>query len=322
MDQLPPLGRGIAQVVQPTYQVYAPLLLERAEKIRSTKRETFSYGESSRQKLDVYTPTSGTKSVTGNGNSVLVFLYGGGFARGDKINTNYLNGLVYANLGHYFVENLGFKVVILDYRLICHGAKFPSGGEDVQLALDWILAHLDDTSQQPLELYMMGNSAGGVHLSTYLFCRDFKASRSSILSATSDSSTLKGAIFLSVPFHFENADPERENVLRAYFGTDILQNCPLASLKNAKHDDTLHALQGVPMLVLTGTLDPETEILIPTADFVGECQRVGSFPDTLVVESMQGHNHASPVLGLGTGRLDEEAWGRRVVNFIVNNAGK
>jgi hypothetical protein len=322
MDQLLPLGRGIAQVVQPTYHVYAPLLLERAEKIRSTKRETFSYGESSRQTLDVYTPMPGTESVTGNGNSVLVFLYGGGFARGDKINTGYLNGLVYANLGHYFAENLGFKVVILDYRLICHGAKFPSGGEDVQLAIGWILAHLGGTSQQPLELYIMGNSAGGVHLSTYLFCRDFAASRSSILSATGGSSILKGVIFLAVPFHFENADPEREKVLRAYFGADIVQTCPLGLLKITKNDDTIHELQRVPMLVLTGTLDPETEILIPTADFVEECQRVRSFSEALVVERMQGHNHVSPVLGLGTGRFDEEAWGRRVVNFIANSAGK
>lgn len=54
MDQLPPLGTEINDVVGPTLQKYEPLLLRNAETIRSVKKQTVSYGPTDRQKLDVY----------------------------------------------------------------------------------------------------------------------------------------------------------------------------------------------------------------------------------------------------------------------------
>ncbi|KAI1613938.1 Alpha/Beta hydrolase protein [Exophiala viscosa] len=311
MEHLAPLGTAIQDIVLPTHKIYAPLLLKQADKIRSTRRETFAYGQHPRQKLDVYTPSAGVKSVTGK-SSVFIFLYGGGLVRGEKINTNYLDGLVYANLGHYFAENLGFEVVIIDYRLITHGAKFPSGGEDLKLAIDWVLGHFP----KPLDIYMMGNSAGGVHLSTYLFAPDFATSRRQILSASS-AGVLKGVILLSVPFHFEQAHADRRETLRAYFGDNVRVRCPLGLLEASKQDRSISELQQVPVMVSNGTLDPEDEILVPRGDFIKEWKASGAVTPKLTVQMMEGHNHLSPVLAVGTAVPAEEAWARQAIDFII-----
>jgi hypothetical protein len=417
MDQLPPFGRAISQIILPTFKAYAPLLSRNSETIKSTRRETFPYGPHPRQHLDVYTPSRSSLSspapspslsspssprnadrktplpVTTNPNSVFIFLYGGGFVNGAKILPGYPEpepgqdgqdqGLVYANLGHFFAENLGIKTVVIDYRLISHGAKFPSGGQDLELAIEWIVDNLNLNSGQdgdddehappppPLDLYIMGNSAGGVHLATYLLAPDFAESRRRLLSssirAADDSSVetrskahqarLKGVIFLSVPFHFDRALPERKPTLAAYYGDDgdddddddVPSKAPLGLLRASRKSDgsIIKPLQqDVPVLVLKGSLDPEDEILGPIADFVDEWLRQKKketddnerqfgqnastsdrslsrnlSPSNLEVEIMPGqHNHISPVLSLGTGIPDEEAWGRRVVEFVATTS--
>nr|KAK5448871.1 hypothetical protein LTR18_001959 [Exophiala xenobiotica] len=423
MDQLPPLGKAISQIILPTFKAYSPLLRQNSETIKSTRRETFPYGPHPRQQLDVYTPSRPSLSspspspsllspsspptstadkktplpVTHNPNSVFIFLYGGGFVNGAKILPNYPEtgsgqGLVYANLGHFFAENLGIKTVVIDYRLISHGAKFPSGGQDLELAIEWIVDNLNSNSNSnsnsptanddddehappppPLDLYIMGNSAGGVHLATYLLAPDFAESRrrllsSSIRAADNSSSTdikskahqarLKGVIFLSVPFHFDHALPERKPTLAAYYGDDrdhdddVRSKAPLGLLRASRESDgsrsiIIPLLQDVSVLVLKGSLDPEDEILGPTADFVDEWLRqkktnetedndddqsgrnasttsdrsLSLSPSNLEVEMMLGqHNHISPVLSLGTGIPDEEAWGRRVVDFVATTS--
>ncbi len=324
MEQIARLGTAIQEIVRPTYDIYAPLLLQQADKIRSTRRETFDYGQHPRQKLDVYTPSSGdAQSVITNNktaSSVLIFLYGGGLVKGDKVDENYVGGLVYRNLGHYFAGNLGFEVVIIDYRLLSHGAKFPSGGEDLKLAVDWVLKHFP----AGLDLYIMGNSAGGVHLATYLLAPDFATSRRQILPITSNTARLKGIIFLSVPFHFEQAHAGRLETLRAYFGggDSVRTRCPLGLLETSKQDGSFGKLNQVPVMVLNGTLDPEDEILVPRDDFV-RTWREGYVEASrnLAVQMMQGHNHISPVLAVGTAVAAEEVWARQVIDFIVASSG-
>lgn len=314
MEELPPLGKAISKVVLPTYKIYEPLLLRQAHAIKSTPRESFSYGEHPRQKLDVYTPSNG---ATGrHGNSILIFLYGGGFVHGDKISPTFPEGLVYANVGHFFAEKLGFKVVIPDYRLISHGAVFPSGGEDLELVIDWVIAHLNHDSSKPLDVYVMGNSAGGIHLSTYLFSPRFSASRQKIRPAGTSTVRLRGVVLLSVPFHFEQADPRRKGALQAYYGSEVSTRSPLGLLKACKEDGSIDGLRGIPIMVLNGSLDPDDEILIPMSDFITECC-TSTLVDDLTVGMMEGQNHISPGLSLGTAITGEEAWGQQVIDFIT-----
>jgi hypothetical protein len=202
----------------------------------------------------------------------------------------------------------------------------------------------------------MGNSAGGVHLATYLLAPDFAESRRRLLSssirAADDSSAetrskahqarLKGVIFLSVPFHFDRALPERKSTLATYYSDDhdddVPSKAPLGLLRASRKSDdgSIKPLQqDVSVLVLKGSLDPEDEILGPIADFADEWLRQKKkgtddddrslsrslSPSNLEVEMMPGqHNHISPVLSLGTGIPDEEAWGRRVVEFVATTS--
>ena len=308
MEKLPAFGKAIHQIVQPTFQTYAPLLIKQGDQIRSTSCETHTYGTHPRQQLDVYNPSS---PASEHSNSVLIFLYGGGFVRGDKSSKDMLNGLVYTNLGHYFAENLGCKVVIVDYRLISHGAVYPSGGEDLSLAVDWVVQNLAAKSSEPMDLYLMGNSAGGVHLATYLLAPEFASSRRQIFTDESGAAKLKAAVLLSVPLHFGQANPDRSEVLSAYFGTSIEERCPLGLLKGSKQDGSFDELKETSLLALTGSLDPEDEILTPNQDFVSEWSA-----SNLTVQVMEGHNHISPVLAVGTAIPEEEAWARQLLDFL------
>ncbi|KIY00103.1 uncharacterized protein Z520_03788 [Fonsecaea multimorphosa CBS 102226] len=320
MEDLPAFGKAIAQVLLPTYQVYTPLLLKQAEKIKSTSRQTFSYGKHPRQQLDLYTPTLTTDSKIGN--SVLIFLYGGGFVRGDKINPNFPEGLVYANVGHFFAESLGVRVIIPDYRLTSHDAVFPSGGQDLELVIKWVEEQMRVNISSPTNVYIMGNSAGGVHLATYLLAPEFRALRQKSLTGDTSYLKLKGVIFLSAPFHFDGAVAERAQTLQAYFGNHVRNHSPLGLLRASKEDGSINELKGVPVMVLYGGLDPENEILTPKNDFVKEWIETDAVANELTVLKMEGHNHISPVLGLGTGISHEEAWGRQVVEFIISAASK
>lgn len=296
----------------PTYQVYMPLLLGRADTIKSTKRESFSYGSHPRQQLDLYTPTTAAQTQ----NTIFVFLYGGGFVRGDKINPNAPQGLVYANVGHFFAEALGCKVVIPDYRLISHGAKFPSGGEDLELVIEWVKANVAHDAAKPLNLFMMGNSAGGVHLATYLLAPQFTESRQKILDPNVTAVRLGGVALLAAPLHWGQALPDRAETLNAYYGADAQQHSPLGQLRAMREDGSLSSLSEIPFLILTATLDPQDEILAPNSDFVKEWRSANAVSSNMSEIVIDGHNHISPCLALGTGVANEEQWGRQVVEFI------
>ena len=294
----------------------------RAE-IKSTPRKTFPYGSDPRQCLDIYYPSSPPRNLAEC--PILVFVYGGGLVNGSKNLPLVENDLVYANLGHYFAETHGCIVVIPDYRLVPQ-AQFPSGGEDVALTINWIESNINQLggSQNVRELFLLGNSAGGVHLSTYLFSRTFTELQKHMLSEQIGRPLrLSGAIFVSVPFHFEAASASRRDVLKSYYGDRRTEDCPLGLLKDLLRDMSVSkAFPGVKFLVLTASLDPDDEILEPSADFVTawNSKEPPSTP-SLQIGLIKGHNHISPVLSLGTGDIREEAWGKQVAGFCGFEGG-
>lgn len=318
MDQIANVSRAIGPSIEPTVKAYMPLLVANAETIKSTRCETFSYGSHDRQKLDVYYPTNRRRSSISSGNlPVLIFLYGGGLVRGSK-SLPMTNGLAHANMGHFFAEKFGYTTVIADYRLLEHGARFPSGGEDLAQVVDWVRESL--TKQEgysTIDLFIMGNSAGGIHLSTYAFAPDFEASRAKIMTSDPDASVcLRGIILLSVPFNFKRSDPSRTDTLTTYFG-DVESNSPQGLLRAAMLRDPDSVLSNVRALVLNGTLDPDDEILEPKEDFLNEWQGLDEESrEAVTVAMMDGHNHISPPLSLGTGVEREEKWGCQVAEFI------
>jgi acetyl esterase/lipase len=158
MDNIASIGEtSIAKIVFPTFGIYFPLQIARKDEIFKNPPVEHSYGSHTRQKLDVYLPPSATKE--GEKLPCVVFVYGGGLVQGDK-RIGPTQGAIYGNVGEYF-SSRGFVTVLPDYRLYgTHDAQFPSGGEDVGLAIDWIVKNLPQVDKD--KIFLIGNSAGCV----------------------------------------------------------------------------------------------------------------------------------------------------------------
>ncbi|KAL8791885.1 MAG: hypothetical protein Q9195_005547 [Heterodermia aff. obscurata] len=313
MENLRSLGTSIQDVMIPTFQIYDPLLRTNAAEIRSVKRESFSYGPLERQNIDIYSPPE--PSIVHGRRPVLLFEYGDGLVNSHKT-LPLFDGLVHANVGAFFALRFGYTVAIADYRLLSHGTRF---GEDLALALDWICRNQPGPGASgAIDLFVIGNSTGGVHVSAFLFHEDFAGIRQKVLQGWG--TRLRGVVLLSVPFAFGKGvvDGEKGDVLKRYFG-DVEARCPLALMRAAYRlqgvPDVVKG--GVPVFVLNAELDPVDEYLRPRDEFVKEWfERNDSGGRCLLtVSSMMGQNHFSPVLGLGTGKEVEEAWGHQVGVF-------
>ncbi|KAI1428443.1 Alpha/Beta hydrolase protein [Xylaria sp. FL1777] len=311
MDKLTHIGRGIEEVAAPTFAAYEDLLKAQEAEIRSAQRETHSYGPDPRQFLDVYLPEQ-QKQPSKKRKTVLVFLHGGGFYTGARVNEGYAGGLIFGNIGRFFTSKFGVTVVVPDYRLLAHGARYPSGGEDVKLVVDWVktsLARRD--GYESVDLVLLGNSAGGVHVATFLLDPAFEAARDEVLTEEV-AVRLRGIVFLGTPFHWAEA---RDETLRAYLGDDtVFENSPFGKLQAVIKQGSTSRLPKLKILVLISELDPQ--LLFDTAEEFKQAWEDGD----IETQVLKGHNHISPQLGLSTGIEREEAWGIQVAEFLSSCA--
>ncbi|KAI0428168.1 Alpha/Beta hydrolase protein [Xylaria sp. FL1042] len=309
MDKLTELGRGIEEIYVPTFAAYEDLLKAQEPSIRSARRETHSYGPDPRHVLDVYfpdqppPPPSRPKSQT-----VLVFLHGGGFYAGARVNEEYAGGLIFCNIGRFFTARFGVTVVVPDYRLLSHGAKYPSGGEDVGFVVEWLKTSLASRDgYESLDLFFLGNSAGGVHVTTFLIDPVFEAAREELLKQ-GVAVRLRGAILLGTPFHWGQS---RDESLRAYLGEEtVFENSTIGKLQGVIRQGSVSRLPKVKILVMISELDPR--LMFDTAEELKQMWEGGD----IEIQVLEGHNHLSPQLGLGTGIEREEAWGVQVAEFM------
>lgn len=120
-----------------------------------------AYGDDPRQTLDVYAPAGGT------GRSILVWVHGGGFVRGEKRSDAHPFN---AHVGRWAARH-GMVGAVINYRL-APDHVWPAGGEDVGAAVDWLRAHADDVGGDPDRIVAVGTSAGAVHVATHLRLRE------------------------------------------------------------------------------------------------------------------------------------------------------
>jgi hypothetical protein len=115
-------------------------------------------------------------------------------------------------------------------------------------------------------MFFMGNSAGSVHVATFILEPRPTALRASISPGIVGGVILRGCILLAVPFDFRNAAVDRAATLKAYVGDRVREDCPLGLLKSFNPQEG-----SLPKtLVLWGTLDPEDKIVQPTLNFIEE----------------------------------------------------
>lgn len=104
----------------------------------------------------------------------------------------------------------------MNYRLVPE-ARYPSGGEDVELALKWIRDNIgtDENGRgDPDQLVLIGQSAGAAHIASYLY-RDGDADLMQAGKATPHRHPVAKAVaYLSAPFFFDASKARRAQTLR------------------------------------------------------------------------------------------------------------
>lgn len=226
----------------------------------AVRRRDVAYGEDSRQVLNVIGPG-------GTNDPVLLYVPGGGFTGGDKS--------LYAHLAARFCR-LGFLAVTMNYRLApTHG--WPAGAQDVAAAIDWLSENSRELGADPSTIYIVAQSAGATHTAGALFDRDLRPAHFA---------AVRGAVLMSGVYRLEEAITHPGG--RAYFGEDATRSerAPIGHVRSNELPINLTLAEYDPPFVVDSTLALASAL---TANGSG----------APACTWLRGHNHVSPVLGMG-----------------------
>jgi acetyl esterase/lipase len=288
-QRLRTLGADVTpEMLTGTTALIAPLHAKAsAEGVRLTRDHR--YGPADRHRLDLFEPSKRGSELL----PVLLFVHGGGFVQGDKTAPN---SPFYDNVGLWAVRN-GLIGVTMTYRLAPQH-QWPSGSEDVSAAIRWLRENVAAHGGDLNRIYVMGQSAGAVHVAGYI-AREF--------GDTGGRAPLKGwkpagALLISGLYDTDTMD--REARFRAYFGDDE------AKLENASF---LGALAGtaVPLLVVVAEMDPhdfQNQFVV-----LLEARVRRRVPQARVVQ-LTGHNHLSTVWCMNS---EADTLGPEVKRFLA-----
>jgi acetyl esterase/lipase len=141
-----------------TAKLYAPLFAEQKEPYpHVTVVRDIAYGPDPLNKLDVFTPGSG------GGKTVVFFVHGGGFQRGDK---RLPNSPFYDNVMLWLTQQ-GMVGVNINYRL-APKHTWPAAHEDMAAAVRWVEQNIAQYGGDPDQVGLWGQSAGATLIAGYL----------------------------------------------------------------------------------------------------------------------------------------------------------
>ncbi|MGA2997000.1 alpha/beta hydrolase [Bradyrhizobium sp.] len=282
--KLAELGRVIDP--QATAKLYAPL--QPAEPYFGVRIERdLKYGLTERNRLDIFMP----QNVT-SGRPVLIFVHGGAFIGGNKRRT--ADSPFYDNIMLWAVKN-GFIGVNMTYRL-APGSPWPAGAEDVASAIQWVSEQIGERGGDPARIYLMGHSAGAIHVASYVSHPEFYKVKNG---------GLKGAIMVSGIYDLTAApltDPER-----AYFGSDASHYADESSLPGLLKAN-------MPLMAVSSELDLPGFVRQLDQFKDATCKRTSGCARTVMLPQ---HNHMSEVYAINTAdtRLTDQ-----ILDFV--KAGK
>ncbi|MGQ0683843.1 alpha/beta hydrolase, partial [Bradyrhizobium sp.] len=164
--QQPPMSEDLGwkllelgRVIDPpkTAAIYAPM--QEKEPYASVKIERdVKYGPADRHLLDVFMPEASSAP-----RSVLIYVHGGAFIGGNK---RIPNSPFYDNIMLWAVRS-GFVGVNATYRL-APASPWPAGVEDIASVVKWVSEKIAERGGDPARIYLMGQSAGAVHVASYV----------------------------------------------------------------------------------------------------------------------------------------------------------
>ncbi len=278
----------IGRVVDPpkTAPLYAPL--QEKEPYHGVKVDRdIKYGPADRNLLDVFTPEAGSSF-----RPILIYVHGGGFVAGNK---RPAGSPFYDNVMLWAVKN-GFVGVNVTYRLAPQ-ASWPAGAEDLAAAVQWVSQNILERGGDPVRIFLMGHSAGAVHVASYVSHPEFYKVKGGGLA---------GAIMLSGIYDL-TATPAG-NAEIAYFGADPAHYAERSSLQGLLRSNT-------PLMIAAAELDPpnfvqQFELLRDAA-----CKRPSG---CITAGLLPQHSHMSEVYSINTD--DNELTGE--IFTFAEQAGK
>jgi triacylglycerol lipase len=254
---------------QKTAEIYTPLQPKEPYAWLEVARDQ-RYGPAERNVLDVFAaPRSSPDRARPK--PVVLFLHGGGFARGSKHTEG---SPFYDNIGLWAV-GYGLVGVTMNYRLAPE-STWPSGIEDIGAAVAWLEQNVAQYGGDPSKIFLWGHSAGAAHVGDYLAHAATKGRDAGVA----------GAILTS---GFYDLGKE-VSVWKVYYGDDVSQYAERSSLPGLVKST-------IPLLVTDAELDPdmfqqETDKLVAARAAAGKpVRRV----------HLEGHSHISETYAVGTG---------------------
>ena len=267
---------------QKTGELYAALQPKEPYAWLDVTRD-LKYGPAERNVLDVF-----TSSVRGSGKPVVVFVHGGGFARGSK-----------HTAGTPFYDNIGLWAaaydlvgVTVNYRLAPQ-STWPSGIEDLAAAIAWLKAHVAAYGGDPNKIVLWGHSAGAAHVADYLASTAKRGAEAG----------LAGAVLTS---GFYDLGTE-VSVWKVYYGEDVATYAERSSLPGL-------LTTPVPLLVTDAELDPD--MFQEETDKLTAARAAAGKPVERV--HLTGHSHISETYAVGTG---DRALSGPVLEFVRRVSG-
>lgn len=260
----------LGRVIDPpnTALLYAPL--QEKEPYQGVKVERdVKYGPADRNLLDVFMPAAASPA-----RPVLIFVHGGGFVAGNKRNGS---SPFYDNIALWAVKN-GFVGVNVTYRLAPQ-APWPAGPEDLAAAVQWVAEKIGERGGDPARLYLMGHSAGAVHVASYVSHPEFHKVKGGGLA---------GAILVSGIYEL-SAESAGDNE-RAYFGSDSSRYPERSSLQG------LQATK-IPLMIAAAELDPPGFVANYETLKEASCKNVSGCARALMLPQ---HSHMSEVYSINT----------------------
>jgi len=278
----------IGRVIDPakTAVLFAPMQDKEPYQGVKVEREV-KYGPADRHLLDVFTPEAASSA-----RPVLIFIHGGAFVGGNKRTSP--TSPFYDNIMLWAVRN-GFVGVNATYRLAPQ-SPYPAGAEDIAAIVALVASQISEHGGDPARIYLMGHSAGAVHVANYVSHPEFYKVKDGGLA---------GAMMVSGIYDL-NASPLGDPEI-AYFGSEPSRYAERSSLQG------LLATK-IPLMIAAAELDPPRFVeqfnLLKLATCKGPngCARATMVPQ---------HSHMSEVYAINaTGsRLTDE-----ILDFV--KAGK
>lgn len=227
-----------------------------------SKHADIEYSPRKGLKLDVYRPEQQDGPAP-----VVMFIYGGGWAAGDKFE--------YEFVGRAFAAN-GYVTVIADYRKYPE-ATYPYFLYDNAEAMRWVELNIAGFGGDPTRFFLAGHSAGAYNAVMLTLDR-------SLLTEVGVTMPVRAVAGISGPYNFY---PFEYDEVRRTFGE--------ASNPEGTQPVNLVTSEAPPMLLASGTSDP----IVRVENTQALAQRLKAQGIWVTEKYYEGFGHMEPVIALG-----------------------